>query len=104
MLSASEAAAAISCALDQKPELIVLDFNLPPDVGSGGLQWNGVTIMQWLRRLQDASDTPVIIISSTSPAKLKEQVLAAGAVAFFQKPVDHKELLLVIQKHLPARR
>jgi two-component system KDP operon response regulator KdpE len=104
VLTASEAATGISCALEQKPDLIVLDFNLPPNVGGGGLQWNGFTIMQWLRRLQGTSNTPVIIISSTSPDKLKDQALAAGAVAFFHKPVDQKELFRVIQKSLAAPR
>jgi CheY-like chemotaxis protein len=104
VFTALDAAHAISCALDEVPDLIVLDFNLPPDVGSTGTQWNGLTIMQWLRRLRESFTIPVVIISSTSADKLRDEALTAGATAFFQKPIDHKELLGVIQKvlHLPV--
>jgi len=98
VLTANEGSAAVSCARQEKPDLIVLDINFPPDVGSSGLQWDGFNIMQWLRRFQEAAKIPVIIITSGEPARLKEKSLAAGAVAFFQKPINHEEFLLAVRR------
>jgi CheY-like chemotaxis protein len=100
VLTATEGAAAVSLARQTNPDLIVLDVNFPPDVGSSGLQWDGFNIVQWLRRFQDASDIPVIIVSAGDPAKYKEKSLAAGAVAFFQKPIKYEEFMTTISQAL----
>src|SRR5229473_994834 len=46
VLTATDGPMAVSCARTDKPDLIVLDVNFPPDVGSSGLQWDGFNIMQ----------------------------------------------------------
>jgi CheY-like chemotaxis protein len=100
VLTCGDGASAVSSARNEQPDIIVLDINFPPDVGSSGLQWNGFTIMQWMHRFQEAANIPVIIITSDDPAKVKDKALAAGAVAFFQKPINHEEFLIAVQRHL----
>jgi CheY-like chemotaxis protein len=100
VLTASDGAVAVSTARHEKPDLIVLDINFPPDVGSSGLQWDGFNIMQWMHRFQEAAGIPVIIITSGEPEKFKERALAAGAVAFFQKPINNEEFLLTVRRIL----
>src|SRR5262249_1004225 len=95
---ATEGAIAVSTARQEKPDLIVLDINFPPEVGAAGLQWNGFTIMQWMRRFQEASAIPVIIITSGEPEKFKDKALAAGAAAFFQKPINNQEFLMTVRR------
>jgi CheY-like chemotaxis protein len=100
-LTAQEGSEAVSAVRQQKPDLIVLDINFPPDVAhGGGIGWDGFRIMEWLRRINEAKGTPVIIITGGDPAKYKDAALAAGAVSFFQKPINNDELLAVIQKLL----
>ncbi|MEI9865126.1 MAG: response regulator [Limisphaerales bacterium] len=53
--------------------------------------------MAWLHRLEAVKKTPVIIITGGEDAKNKERSLAAGAVAYFHKPIDHDDLLKVIR-------
>src|SRR5271165_3134842 len=91
VLTSADGSAAVSTARQEKPDLIVLDINFPPDVGSSGLQWNGFTIMEWMHRFQEVAEIPVIIITSDDPAKYKARALASGAMAFFQKPINHEE-------------
>ena len=98
VLTATDGSAAVSLARQEKPDLIVLDINFPPDVGSSGLQWNGFNIMEWIGRFKEVSHIPVVIITSEESAHLKEKALAAGAVAFFQKPINNDEFLHTIQK------
>ncbi|HWX19833.1 MAG TPA: response regulator [Candidatus Binatia bacterium] len=89
----SDAAATASTAEQDKAELIILDINFN---ASNGVEWSGFTIMQWLRRFPELAGIPVILVTGGDPSIYKERALAAGAVAFFQKPVDPKALLSAI--------
>jgi CheY-like chemotaxis protein len=92
---------AVSAVREQKPDLILLDILFPPDVGhGGGAAWDGISIMVWLRRMDEARETPFIIISGADPAVWEDRVLAAGAAAFFPKPIDYEELLHAIRNLL----
>jgi two-component system, OmpR family, response regulator len=98
VFTATDGSAAVSCARQERPDVIVLDINFPPDVGNSGLQWDGFNIMQWLKRFQEAASIPVIIITSGDPDKLKQKALACGAVAFFQKPINNEEFILTLRR------
>jgi CheY-like chemotaxis protein len=98
VLTATEGAGAVNKVRDERPDVIVLDINFPPEASATGLQWNGFTIMQWMRRFNEASEIPVIIITSDDPAKYKERALSAGAAAFFQKPINNDEFLLTVRR------
>jgi CheY-like chemotaxis protein len=101
VLTAEDGASAVSAVRRAKPDLILLDISFPPDVGhGGGVPWDGFLIMGWLRRIEEARDIPTIIISGGEAAKYKDRALAAGAVSFFHKPIDHDELLKVIGQTL----
>jgi CheY-like chemotaxis protein len=100
VLTAADGSGAVSIARQEKPDVIVLDINFPPEVGSSGLQWDGFNIMEWMRRFQEVADIPVIIITSGDPARYKARALAAGAVAFFQKPINHDEFLIALRRVL----
>jgi CheY-like chemotaxis protein len=101
VLTAVDGSEAVAAARQQKPDLILLDINFPPDVGhGGGVPWDGFLIMDWLRRIEGAKSIPVIVITGGDPAKLKDRALALGAVSFFQKPVDNDKLLAVIHQTL----
>ena len=100
IFTAVDGSGAVSTARQERPDLIVLDINFPPDVGSSGLQWDGFNIMEWMRRFREVADIPVIIITSGDPAKFKARALAGGASAFFQKPINHEEFLIAIRRIL----
>jgi CheY-like chemotaxis protein len=96
--TAMDGSTAVSCVRREKPDLIILDINFPPDVGhGGGIAWDGFLILEWLRRIDEVRNTPIIFITSGESAKFRERALAAGAVAFFQKPIDQEEMLSVIR-------
>ena len=102
VLVAADGSEAITAVRKQKPDLIVLDISFPADVGSTGMAWDGFLIMQWLRRLEEAKNTPIIIITGEDPAKYRPQALKLGATAFFSKPVDSEELVDVVNRTLAA--
>ncbi len=82
----------------EQPALIILDVNFP--AAGSGLQWNGLTIMQWLRRIMEGPTVPIIIVTGEDPAKHQKKFMDAGAAAFFQKPVKYEELLVAILRIL----
>lgn len=101
VVTAEDGAGAVSTVRREKPDLILLDLIFPPDVGhGGGVAWDGFLIMSWLKRLEEAKNIPIFVISSGDPAKYKDRVLAAGAACFFPKPINHDELLTVIRQAL----
>jgi len=72
----------VSTARQEKPNIIVLDISFPPDVGSSGLQWDGFSIMEWMRRFKEGGRHPRHHHTSSDPANTKSGRLAAGAGGF----------------------
>jgi CheY-like chemotaxis protein len=101
VLVAEDGGEAISLVRCEHPDLILLDLSFPPDVAhGGGVPWDGFLIMAWLRRINEARDTPIIVITGGDAMQYKERTLAAGAISFFHKPVNNEELLAAIQTAL----
>jgi chemosensory pili system protein ChpA (sensor histidine kinase/response regulator) len=92
---------ALSTVRQQRPDLILLDISFPPDVAhGGGVSWDGFQILEWCRRIDEAKNTPIIIITGGDGAKYRDRALKIGVAGFFQKPIDNDELLAAIQKIL----
>ena len=89
---ATDAVSAISQAKNEIPDLILLDLGLP-----GG---DGFLVMERLNNIESLASIPVMVLSARDPQANKERALAAGARAYFQKPVDNDELLSAIRKTL----
>ena len=101
VVTAEDGSEAVSAVRRERPDLILLDISFPPDVAhGGGLAWDGFLIMQWLRRLDEGKDIPIIVITGGDPVKYKDRALAAGAVSFFHKPIDNDELLAIVAQTL----
>src|SRR6266404_7127655 len=101
VLTADNGGEAVRLARGEKPDLVLLDINFPPDVGhGGGVAWDGFLIMGWLRRMEEAKTIPIIIVTGGDPIKYEQRSLAAGAVVFFHKPIDNAALLEIIRQTL----
>jgi CheY-like chemotaxis protein len=98
VIAAMDGTEAVTLARKESPDLILLDIGLPPDVGS--VPWDGFKLMEWFQRLDAARRIPVIVITGSEDPKTKERATAAGAVAFFQKPLAHDYLLKVVRATL----
>jgi len=54
--------------------------------------------------MENGHTPPIIIITGLQQEHLREKALAAGALAFFQKPIDNDGLISLINKTLELRR
>jgi len=73
-----------------EPDLLVLDVRMP------GM--NGLDLQNHLAA--SGRTIPIVFITAHENDVAKATAMAAGAVAFFQKPLDEKDLLGVIHKAL----
>src|ERR1700741_5348123 len=59
----------------------------------------GINGIAMIKRLRDrGNQVPVIVISALDPDRTRGQAMAAGAQAYFSKPVDSAALLEVIEQ------
>jgi len=98
VFTATDGTEAVGLVRKQKPDLIVLDISFPPDIG--GVPWDGFRIMEWLHRVDESRKLPIIVITGGAGDKDKERAMAAGAVGFLYKPLDHDELLKLVRATL----
>ena len=89
---ASDAVLAVTIVRKENPDLIILDIGLP-----GG---DGFVVMERLNSIDASASIPVIIVSAREPQENQQRSFDAGALAFFQKPVDNDKLLAAIRKAL----
>ena len=93
VITAEDGSAALSAIRKQKPDLILLDLNFPPDVANGGgLAWDGFLILQWLRRTRETVDLPVIAVTGGDLDLYHQHCQEAGIVDLLPKPLDHELL------------
>ena len=101
VVTAHDGSEAVSAVRREHPDLIMVDISFPPDVAhGGGVPWDGFLIMNWVKRLDEAVGVPFVVITGGDEENLKRRALAAGATAFFHKPLDHDELVNVIKRTL----
>jgi len=101
VLTAEDGSGAVSALRQGKPDLILLDVLFPPDVAhGGGVSWDGFLIMDWLRRMGNIGDTPVILMTAADPKPYLERARKAGAAGFFQKTIEPGELTRFVHQLL----
>lgn len=89
---AGDAVTALTVARKEDPDLIVIDIGLP---GGGGL-----LIIERLQAMAHLAMKPVIMISAREPVESEHQARAAGAVAFFSKPIDMDGFVETVREHV----
>jgi CheY-like chemotaxis protein len=73
-----------------KPDIIFLDLNMP--------EMNGWQCLSRLKSEDKTRDIPVLIYSTSSYLRDKQQAMASGASAFITKPSDYKTLQRLLFK------
>jgi CheY-like chemotaxis protein len=101
VLTAIDGPGAINIVSRDRPDLILLDINFPPDAANvGGALQDGFFIVEWLRRMGAAEDIPIILMSGEKSSKFQKRAQAAKVVGFFHKPIDHVALVDTIRAAL----
>jgi DNA-binding response OmpR family regulator len=93
VFKAFDGAAAIEMTLSKKPDLILLDINMP-----------GMDGLEACRRLKEDAETkaiPILMLSADTHLKMKQQILAIGATACMMKPFTIDAITAAVCELLP---
>jgi putative two-component system response regulator len=86
---------AIERYLAARPDLILLDINMP--------HLDGYQVMERFKDLNDPLLPPIVILTAQSAKDYLLRALAAGARDFIGKPFDRNELLMRVRNLLDAQ-
>ena len=94
VLVAADAVSAVSVAVRERPQAVIMDIGLP-----GG---DGTTVMQRLHALPSLAGVPVIMVSGRDPQRYRPGALGAGAAAYLTKPATAEDLLRTLEDVLDS--
>jgi two-component system cell cycle response regulator DivK len=92
VISTTDAEAALTLARDEKPDLILMDIQLP---GMDGLE---ATVL--LKRDDATSAIPVIALTALAMKGDEERIRAAGCDGYIAKPIRYKDFLETVAAQL----
>ncbi|MEB3230713.1 MAG: GAF domain-containing protein [Leptolyngbyaceae bacterium] len=92
VMVAHNGAAAIALAQAEKPDLILMDVQMP------GM--NGLEAIQQIRADEAIAHTPIIALTALAMEVDRERCLAAGANNYLSKPIRMRQLVTMIQQTL----
>ena len=95
VLAATNAESGLTLAREARPDLILMDIQLP---GMDGLEATGL-----LKADKATRDIPVIALTALAMKGDEERILAAGCDGYIAKPLDYKAFLAAIRARLAAR-
>ena len=99
VLTACDCAEAIAAVNQKAPQFILVDIHFTPDITNPGTSgWDGFRLMFWLRGVQNAQNARYLMLSGVNSQEMKDQARRSGAIGFFSKPIDHTELIAVLQQ------
>jgi two-component system, cell cycle response regulator DivK len=92
VLSAMDAEAGLTLAREQRPELILMDIQLP---GMDGLQATAL-----LKQDPATHDIPVIALTALAMKGDEERIRAAGCDGYIAKPMRYRDFLATVAGQL----
>jgi DNA-binding response OmpR family regulator len=91
----SARAAAQTLLTGKRPELLVLDINMP--------EVSGLDLLEFLRRRKEWKDLPVIMLSSEASDTMVDRAIKMGADSYLIKPITIDELEKTMEAVLQKR-
>jgi two-component system sensor histidine kinase/response regulator len=83
---------ALAAAVENPPDLILLDINMP--------EMNGYEVCKQLKATPELSDIPVIFLSALNEIQDKIKAFRTGAVDYISKPFQFEEVHARVETHL----
>ena len=95
-LEAAHGADGVRLALEQRPDLILMDIQLP-DI-------DGITALQEIRQNAALDAVPVLAVSASVMPDEQQKVVSSGFDAFITKPIELKQFRETVQRFLAQGR
>lgn len=82
----------LDMARSQKPDLIIMDIQLP--------EVSGLEVTQWLKSDNELKAIPVIAVTAFAMKGDEEKIRQGGCEDYVSKPISITDFMQVVQKHL----
>jgi len=86
---------ALDMATRERPDLIIMDIQLP--------KMSGIEVTRKLRETPTFNNTPIIAVTACAMKGDRERIIDAGCDAYLPKPVDIRELPRLVAEMLLRR-
>jgi CheY-like chemotaxis protein len=96
ILEASDGVQAVAVAERERPDVVLMDLNLPV--------LDGFAATGRIRADPELKETVIVAVTAYHDPELRARALAAGCNAFVTKPIDFEWLGDLISNLLPSRR
>jgi two-component system, cell cycle response regulator DivK len=94
VVSAKDGAAGIQRALQERPDLVVLDIQLP--------QMDGYEVARAMRAERELAHVPIVAVTSYAMPGDREKAMAVGCNGYLEKPIEPLVFVSEIQRILAA--
>ena len=95
LIEAGNAREALSVLKDTRPDLILMDINMP-DV-------DGYSLTAQIKAMPGFERVPILALTANVMRGDKEKTLEAGCDGYIQKPIDIDQLTREIEKYIARR-
>ena len=92
VIEVREGIAGVEMALKEKPDLVIMDIQLP-DI-------NGLEATRRIRAAEKEAKMSIVAVTSYAMVGDKEKALAAGCTGYIEKPINPVTFIGTIQKFL----
>ncbi len=92
VIEARDGAEGVALAVQEKPDLIIMDIQLP-DI-------DGLEATKRIRASEAAGEVPIVALTSFAMAGDKEKALAAGCTGYIEKPINPETFMAEIKEYL----
>ncbi len=92
VIEAREGAVGVELAIKEKPDLIIMDIQLP-DI-------DGLETTKRIRASEADGDIPIIALTSFAMVGDRERALAVGCTGYIEKPINPEIFITEIEKYL----
>jgi CheY-like chemotaxis protein len=92
VLQAADGPAGVRLAEEQRPDLIVLDIQLP--------QMDGYQVMRALRERPALADVAIVAVTSYAMPGDRDRILRTGCTAYLEKPIDPATFVATVACHV----
>lgn len=84
----------VDIAIQERPDFIILDIQLPDIMGT--------EVLKRIRKSEIGNSIPIIAMTSFAMAGDRERLLSAGCDGYIEKPIDPAVVMTQIQKVVEA--
>ena len=96
LLEAGDGEEAFDIAAREKPDLIIMDIQLP--------KLSGLEVTRRLKQMPEFSNIPIIAVTAYAMKGDEEKCIEAGCDAYLSKPIDTRRLPQIVADMLVRRK